>query len=154
MFICDHCHEEFDEPKFVHGDEGTGDVCPNCGSSDFQEAKQCEICGDYFQEDDVYGWDHKVCRHCIEEHKYDLNLLLTATKDEKADIEIPMLVRYILDDDDIERILLQELERRVKRATDKFLPDAFSFDPTDFIDEYKYYIADEIGYKEVDGEQS
>lgn len=150
MFICEHCGEIFEEPKVIGNDVDRGEVCPGCGRCDFDEAERCSICGEWMSVDKIHGYapGPYVCGDCIEERKYDLDLLLKATENEKYDFEIPALARYILADEEIETLLIKELERRVKRATDKFLPNPFDFDPTDFMKDYANDIAEQIG-KEV-----
>ena len=57
MYICNECGEVFDEPKIIeeHHPYGMGyaveefAVCPYCDGG-FQEAEQCERCGEYVAE--------------------------------------------------------------------------------------------------------
>lgn len=145
MYICEKCGEIFEEPKVIGNDVDRGDVCPGCGNEYFDEAYKCAVCGEWVSSEKIHGYNPYVCEDCIAEHKYDLETLLKATEDEKFDFEIPALARYILTDEDINTLIEKELERRVKRATDKFLPNPFDFDPTDFISDYANDIADYIG---------
>ena len=54
MYICNNCGEVFDDYKTIeeHHPHGMGTateswaVCPHCGDTDFEEAKQCERCGE------------------------------------------------------------------------------------------------------------
>ncbi len=58
MFICHNCGETFTEFETIgeHHPCGNGTateewaVCPCCGDTDFDEAKQCQMCGEYFAE--------------------------------------------------------------------------------------------------------
>lgn len=145
MYICEKCGEIFEEPKVIGNDVDRGDVCPGCGNEYFDEAYKCAVCGEWVSSEKIHGYNPYVCEDCIAEHKYDLPTLLKATEDEKFDFEIPALARYILTDEDIITLIEKELERRVKRATDKFLPNPFDFDPTDFMTDYANDIADYIG---------
>ena len=145
MYKCFHCGAEFDEVKVIGDDADSGEVCPDCGSTDFEEAVECEECGKIVPVSEVYGWDHNICMGCLMEHKYDLPTLLKAVDDDQDEIEIPTIARYILSDDEIVDLIVKELERRVARATDKFLPSAVDFDATDFIKDYKRELADYIG---------
>ena len=151
MYIGEKCGEVFEEPKVVGCDVDRGEECPCCGDEYFDEAYKCCVCGEYVSSDKIHGYDPYVCEDCINEHKYDLKTLLKATEDERADIEIPLLARYILTDEEIETLLLKELERRLKKTTDKFYPFP-CFDTTDFLADYANDIADQIG-KEVEGDQ-
>lgn len=150
MFICKHCGEVFEEPKIIGNDVDRGEVCPGCGMDEFDEAERCSECGEWISVDDIhgYGGGPYVCDDCLRERKYDLELLMNATKDETFSFEIPALARYILSDEDITMLIKKELERRVKQATDKFLPNPYDFDPTDFISDYANDIADYIGREE------
>ena len=145
MFICEHCGEVFEEPKVIGNDVDRGEVCPGCGRDDFDEAYKCAVCGEWVSADKIHGYSPYVCEDCVNEHKYDLPTLLKATENEKFDIEIPALARYILDDDEIETLILKELERRFERATDKFMPCSIDFDTSDFMKDYANDIADYIG---------
>lgn len=145
MFICKYCGEVFEQPKVIGNDVDRGEVCPGCGRDDFDEAYKCAVCGEWVPADKIHGYNPYVCEDCIEEHKYDLETLLKATENEKFDVEIPALARYIMTNEDIETLILHELERRMKRATDKFMPCGIDFDTTDFIDDYANDIADYIG---------
>ena len=147
MYICEKCGEIFEEPKVIGNDVDRGEVCPGCGRCDFDEAERCEKCGEWVSVDKIhgYGGGPYICEECLDEYKYDLPTLLKATEDEKFDFEIPALARYLLTDEDINALIEKELERRVKRATDKFLPNPFDFDPTDFMKDYANDIADYIG---------
>ena len=148
MYICEKCGEVFEEPKVIGNDVDRGEVCPGCGNEYFDEAYQCAVCGEWVSSDKIHGYDPYVCEDCVNEHKYDLPTLLKATENEKAEIDIPMLARYILDDDEIETLILKELERRVQRSTEKFMPFP-CFDATDFISDYANDIADYIGRGEI-----
>jgi hypothetical protein len=58
MYICSNCGETFEECKIIeeHHPYGMGTaaekwaVCPQCGETDFDEAKQCERCGELVAE--------------------------------------------------------------------------------------------------------
>ena len=143
MYICEKCGEVFEEPKVIGNDVDRGEVCPGCGNEYFDEAYQCSECGEWVSSDKIHGYSQYVCEDCIAEHKYDLPTLLKATENEKAEIDIPILARYILTDDEIETLILKELERRVQKSTEKFMPFP-CFDATDFISDYANDIADYI----------
>ena len=58
MYICEECEAVFDEPKTVEEHHPYGSttateywaVCPHCESSSYEEAKQCERCGELVAE--------------------------------------------------------------------------------------------------------
>ena len=68
MFICKNCGEVFDEPKIYeeHHPYGMGyaieefAVCPYCNDTSITEAKQCENCGEWFDEIE----DDGLCDEC------------------------------------------------------------------------------------------
>ena len=74
MNYCKNCGCIFDddEAKIVeerHGFRGGNAeefmYCPNCNSDDFTEARQCEECGEWFSEDDLFGG--AFCEECLDE---------------------------------------------------------------------------------------
>lgn len=145
MFICEKCGEVFEEPKVIGNDVDRGEVCPGCGNEYFDEAYKCSVCGEWVSSEKIHGYNPYVCEDCIAEHKYDLPTLLKATENEKDEIDIPVLARYILTDNEIETLILKELERRLELATDKFMPCSIDFDTSDFMKDYANDIADYIG---------
>ena len=58
MYICNNCGEIFEDCKIIeeHHPYGMGTaaerlaVCPYCKDTNFQEAKECERCGEFFAE--------------------------------------------------------------------------------------------------------
>lgn len=70
MFICRECEAIFDEPKTIEEHHPYGmtyateywDVCPQCESTDFTEAKQCERCGSLVPE-----LDEGLCDICYDD---------------------------------------------------------------------------------------
>ena len=150
MYICEDCGAVFDDPKVIGDDVDRGECCPDCGSYYFDEALECEECGEYFPAADIYGYDHHMCKECLMNHKYDLPLLLKID-DTQDELKIPVLARYIMSDDEIVTLIVKELERRLARATDKLLPSSVDFDATDFIADYKNELADFIGEEVENG---
>lgn len=141
-WICNECGAIFDDPKTVRGIDGDGwSECPSCGSEDYEEAKECERCGDVVSESDAYGFDHCVCKSCINDHRHNIRLLMKATENEGYDVSIPALARYILSDAEIEDVLTKELERKLECAKEF---DGCFFDTTKFLKDYASEIADEI----------
>lgn len=58
MLICNECQEVFEEPKIIEEHHPYGmtyavekfAVCPHCKSTNIQEARCCERCGEYVAE--------------------------------------------------------------------------------------------------------
>lgn len=71
MLICKFCGNQFSDPDITK--EYTGvtsegyaecyDVghCPNCGSEDYEEAKRCTVCGEWF----IPKCVEEVCEECV-----------------------------------------------------------------------------------------
>ena len=107
-YKCYDCERTFNEPKFTK--EAHGEVfacCPYCNGS-FDEAEKCEICGEYFFEDELNGGC--VCDDCVEEYKRDLETCYKISANEKEEIKINALLASLFDVDEIEAILYQQLE--------------------------------------------
>lgn len=66
---CNHVFEEGEQKRHVehHEDCYTEyfDLCPVCGSEDFDETLYCKICGGEFLKEELYGG--KICEDCIDE---------------------------------------------------------------------------------------
>ena len=60
MYYCKSCGSTFGQPERKKNGQY---ICPDCGSRQFEEAKQCPICKDYFIPDRTYD---KYCDDCIE----------------------------------------------------------------------------------------
>lgn len=85
MYKCLDCGQVFDEPKQYSEDRTPDGVfeggsfiehytgCPVCSGA-YEEAKQCEICGEYFMSDEltdtteyINGGCGDCCEQCIED---------------------------------------------------------------------------------------
>ena len=75
-FICNECKETFDYPNSYVEGHPYGDTyvteefgcCPACGGSDFETAKECEVCGELIPSSLMYD----LCAEC--EEKADATL--------------------------------------------------------------------------------
>lgn len=83
MYKCSRCDFEFEEPKrkkinisniFLGEETAHILVCPECESDDLEELKQCEICHEWFNEDELFdtegmlnGGVGYVCEQCMED---------------------------------------------------------------------------------------
>ena len=68
--ICTHCKYCNDEEEFFwrgRGIDNFGWSCPDCGKDDgwLEEAVQCNVCGDWFEAEDLSGG---VCPYCMWRH--------------------------------------------------------------------------------------
>ena len=108
-FKCYDCERVFDEPKFMKEAHGETLVCcPYCNGS-FDKAKKCEICGEYFFDDELNGGC--VCDDCIEEHKRDFDTCYSISETaEKEEIKINALLASLISVSKIEAILYHILK--------------------------------------------
>ena len=66
MYKCNNCKATFEQYETIT--ESNGEkwyVCPHCRGTDFDEAKKCEYCGNYF----VESRDDVTCENCLDEVK-------------------------------------------------------------------------------------
>lgn len=65
-YECQTCGHQ-GEYEFAKEDGGTGTtLCAECGSDDLKPMTKCEICGEWFVDDDLYD----ICAECTEDiHK-------------------------------------------------------------------------------------
>lgn len=80
MYKCNECGKVFDRDEVVeiHDDPSPAGVslpsghytfyeCPYCGSGDFDDAVECEVCGDYIVDD-----GETICEDCISKIRNDI----------------------------------------------------------------------------------
>lgn len=89
MYRCLNCEELFEEPetKNIIAEEYLGvshllqgytrmniDVCPCCNDEDLEELRQCDICREWYREEDLTDTDGMIngsvgycCEQCIED---------------------------------------------------------------------------------------
>lgn len=115
MYVCNRCGEVTDELESyteMHGAEGTSNYGPitfdkecHCGGN-FVEAKQCNLCGEWFDPDTLYDG---ICEDCLkkattEENAYKLG------EECKESVEINGFLKSVFDTDEIEQILKNAYE--------------------------------------------
>ena len=115
MLKCVTCGEVFDTPETksgylcecgessVYEDYG---VCPNCESDDFEEARKCEICGEYMLADELFG---DVCEDCIQQYENDIQGCYELSQNETVEISINAFLYEMFTTQEIEELLLREL---------------------------------------------
>ena len=109
MYKCTKCGEVFTE---YTADWETHDemACPSCYSTDYEEARQCKKCGDWFTEDEGESY---LCGDCLDFYKttYRHNpkkiCELTSGLDETVEINTFLLSQF--SKKEIEQLLLKEL---------------------------------------------
>jgi len=77
MYICDDCGALFHFPTEIHEvhneledtPEETWYVCPHCNSTEYSEAVQCDLCGEYVAHDYVELVNGTIaCSDCYTKH--------------------------------------------------------------------------------------
>lgn len=108
MYKCLHCGHEFEDIDRKHYDHGTGvweEYCPNCGSEDFEEAEQCELCGEWHVADKVHNG---VCDDCLQKAETMGNVVAFGNTD-KQEVELNGFLAWAFTPSEIEDILINEL---------------------------------------------
>ena len=96
MFACHNCKSIFEEPNInawvePHGEKWVEWCCPECGSTDFVESQQCEVC---MEENDPDQMVAGVCYWCRQDLLTDADCLSAfASEDEYAYIEFCLDLR-------------------------------------------------------------
>lgn len=77
MLICKDCGAVFEQPRITYESHDYGEgsaleewaLCPSCGESGFEEAKECTRCGEYGHRDNMQLDDNLnyLCEVCYEE---------------------------------------------------------------------------------------
>lgn len=91
MYYCKKCGNLFESCSTNyerHGDNYQAcevwQVCPKCGSAGFEEARECESCGEFFGEEELRLYD--ICECCQREIK-NKSVLLLKTEFNKSEIQ-------------------------------------------------------------------
>ncbi len=149
--ICKNCGAVIDENELKSVSEEVGEywgspayatysVCPCCDCEDLEEATECECCGEYFGEEEIYNG---VCYECL--HSFDNNWKYWYSKckkhNEKDVVMLNLFLANQFTEEQIEEILYRELEKK-----EKLQPG--SVDCCDFVDTDEDWAADMIKEKE------
>lgn len=121
MLKCNSCERVFDfedaktERHYIadYGDERVYQeetMCPYC-KGDFSEVFQCEICGDYFYEDEM---KYDVCDHCIDSKKYDIDFCYKISLSEDESVDINCFLANMFTPYEINTILWNNLKEKQK----------------------------------------
>ena len=146
MFICKDCGSLFENPDHMEENVGecwgqpafqTIDICPYCHWDEIDEARMCEICGEWKSEDDM---ECGICWDCMNEHKYDFDYCEKLCGDETEPVEINALYASLLTPRQINLILRRELKK-----ANTIQP----LDCTEFIDTDRFWFAEKMIEKEA-----
>jgi DNA-directed RNA polymerase subunit RPC12/RpoP len=115
---CGHIFEDGEQARWEeHRPYGMGyatesfDGCPIC-QGDFEEAKQCKICGGEFLEDELKGGC--VCDDCLQEMSKDLSVCYEIGKQDRQETKINGMLLSILSVEEIEQILYDFIKENKK----------------------------------------
>ena len=115
MYICEDCGTVFSETDFfVSRDyfwgspfDSRSECCPHCSSEDYGEAKECEVCGEYYGEEDLISG---VCEECIDKCRHDIDTCAEIGEESKEDVKINSFLLHFFDPKEIEEVLLDKLK--------------------------------------------
>lgn len=117
-FICKDCGSVFDEREMkTKVDWLTDDprdkeeyvVCPECGSTEFEEARRCIRCGEPFIPDDYRGYCHDCQFEIYHEYRHDPRKCYQVTAPAEEEVSINAFLAKMFSESEIEEILLREL---------------------------------------------
>ena len=104
MFICSECGREYEDDIAYRLNYD----CRKCGDR-LEEAKTCEICGEYHIEDELVGG---MCESCIDEYRHNVDAcMVVALEAPKEEIKINALLASLFDEKDIEAKLLEQIKK-------------------------------------------
>lgn len=134
MYICLDCENVFDEAnetKYYDKVDGNSAMsgyvteysCPSCGSEYFEEAVECEFCGEWTVTEDLH---EGICENCISE-KATVEIAVKYGETEKQTIELNGLLAYAFSDEQINEILLRELKEAARIYPQKIKAEIIEF---------------------------
>lgn len=122
MYKCKKCDEVFETPSIkrtrntveywgsISYEDYEEEICPCCGTDDFEEVCECIICGDYHFDDELAC--NNVCNECAEEYSGNFDIVYKAfdNPDDKVEIKVHPMIASMLSVDDIEGVVFEHLE--------------------------------------------
>ncbi|MBQ5889744.1 MAG: hypothetical protein IIW73_02175 [Clostridia bacterium] len=118
MWHCNDCGQNhyYDE-IVVRRDTDTKETsitCPSCGSDNLTEAEPCEVCGECYPIEDLYGYNHRVCRDCIERKNGDIDFFADVGKESGCDVEYSLnsFLASFFSKEELEDLMIAELKNR------------------------------------------
>lgn len=138
MWKCERCGEicSTQELKKDYIDGGyRGEphyTCPCCGSEYVEEVYQCELCGEWFFSDEIFGSiGEMACKSCIEKHK-KAEEVLDFADDDHVDVELNGLLAFAFEEDEINEILKREFLKLPKSQQRDIIDDYVSDTRSEF----------------------
>ena len=122
MVICEDCGDVLDESDlkqersyisdYMGGCYETYSVCPSGG--EVVDAKRCEICGEYFREDELHDG---VCDECLKE-EMTVDNAIECGKDGSARMEVSIngFLAFCFNQEEIDALLIKALEDKINTS--------------------------------------
>lgn len=143
MYKCRYCGEVFEEDEIRESvtshpwRDGEADEvfeeCPHCGGGDFEEAEQCNECGEWFLPEEMHG---EYCTGCLRK-KMDVKTVFAYAKENR---DQKYFFENILSNDEIEQALLELANKKYQQAKDQPLLSSSKA----FIENLTEYAEDDI----------
>ena len=110
-YICERCGRLLDgnETELSYDDAL---VCRMCGG-EAVPAYRCEVCEEIVPEDEISGYEHNVCRTCIDKKRYDVDFCAKVSPNGDLRGLNDYLARYFTNDE-INELMLTALKDRSK----------------------------------------
>ncbi len=146
MYVCPNCGrtiETLPKIKEIHDEldgnpwEWVSDCCCKCGGY-FEEAYQCQVCDDYYCEDEI---NDGVCFACLERNLKPDSILNFIDKEPTFPerVNIKSIFLSVFTDSEINQILLNELKKSIVDL--RMLPNSLeNAIKTVFIDEWANFL--------------
>ncbi len=120
MYKCNNCGYEFETLMQGIGHLSAYGFCPNCQDSDFEEMSKCDVCGNYFVEDDS-KLSH-ICPECeknfVDKHSFNIQAIYDL-ENKKEKVSINSFLAWAFKPEEIEEILLFALkEKQINQPED------------------------------------
>ena len=111
-YICERCGRllEGNETELSYDDAL---VCRMCGG-EAVPAYRCEVCEEIVGEDDIFGYEHNVCRSCIEKKRYDVDFCAKVGEDEGTEVALNSFLKGFFTESEINDLMLTALKERAK----------------------------------------
>ena len=113
---CVECGHIFDECEAKETKEcwGFNYSCPIC-NGDFEKTVKCAVCKGEFLDEELNGG---VCDECIDEYRNQAKICIDISEQEgtKSKINVNYLIPFILSEEEINRILIEYIEKEKPNA--------------------------------------
>lgn len=125
-YICERCGHVL-EPNETELSYDDALMCKLCGSEDVSAAYRCEICEEMTSENEIEGYEHKVCRSCIEKKRYDLDFCMKVADDIQTECSLNGFLTDFFTESEINELMLAALKERAKIKLVDGLPHLVAF---------------------------